>query len=232
MVKTKQSGKPIDFSIIPSFKCNLECWFCMYDCGPNNEIKLDYWETLSFISEFDWNKINAFGFYGGEPSIEMDLYQDFISMIPSKIPRFVITNGVWSNDLKFASAFLTWCSTNRLHIIVSGTPEHIANQDREYLEYLNRECPNGLELKKADVIHAQGRAKNYDNVSRDCEYTCQRSDRNMRLGLRPDGNVIFQNCHGEYHTIQTYKDGFNGMYEKAIDIFTSCYKLKSTQKAG
>lgn len=226
MVKTIQTGKPIDFSIIPSFRCNLNCWFCMYDCGPDNKTTLDYYKTLEFIMTFDWSQINAFGFYGGEPSIEMELYDDFIAMIPKDIYKFVITNGSWSTNSKKAVDFLRWCHLHSFHVIVSGTPEHVLNQNRSFLEELHDACPDGLELKKPDEIHAQGRAANHDWVEKDCKFTCRRTDRNMRLGLRPDGKVIFQNCHGEYHTVQTYNEPFDGIYERAKKIADNCYESR------
>lgn len=39
MVKIEKAIKDIehvDLSIIPSLRCNLECSFCMYECGSEN----------------------------------------------------------------------------------------------------------------------------------------------------------------------------------------------------
>lgn len=227
MVQTLiQTGRPIDFSFIPSFKCNLECWFCMYDCGPDNPIKLDYNKAAAFASQIDWSMINGVGFYGGEPSIEMELYDKFIALVPDNINKFVITNGTWSTNINKTFKFLDWCVLHKFYVIVSGTPEHTKYQDRSLLEDIQADHPKELLLKKPDEIHAQGRAAGIEGVNNDCEFTCQRKDRNMRLGLRPDGRIIFQNCHGEYITVQTYENPFIGMYERAKQLYQRCYKVR------
>jgi len=226
MAETLQTGKPIDFSIMPSFYCNLRCWFCMYDCSPENRRVLDYKKTKVFISKFDWKLINAFGFYGGEPSIFTHSYEPFVCLIPDEIPRFVITNGTWSVSEDYTELFLNWCAKHRFHIIVSSTPDHIKYQNRVFLENLAKELDGALELKNPDEIHAQGRAKGHDGVISDCKLTCQRTDRNIRLGLKPDGNIVFQNCHGEYHVVQTYEDEFSGIIERTNQIVGKCYKQK------
>lgn len=226
MVETNQTGKPIDFSIMPSFRCNLNCWFCMYDCSPNGyQPELDFYKTKKFIKQFDWNMINAFGFYGGEPSINTKLYDDFIALVPDHISKFVITNGTWSVSSEYTELFLNWCARHRFHIIVSSTPEHIKFQNRNFLENLQKEIGDALEIKKPDRIHAQGRAKGKPGVVTDCEFTCRRLDRNMRLGLKPDGNIVFQNCHGEYHIVQTYEHPFEGMLNRAKSLSEQCYTV-------
>ena len=224
MVETAQTGKPIDFSIMPSFHCNLRCWFCMYDASPDNHMELDFDKTKAFLERFDWSMINAFGFYGGEPYIEMPLYNKFIALIPENIQRFVITNGTWSINFEETQTFLHWCNKNRFHVIVSGTPEHITYQNRLFLKNLEEEFHGSLELKPADEIHAQGRASKFDGVQHDCKFTCQRTDRNIRLGLKPDGNIVYQNCHGEYHIIQTYNEPFAGILERTEKVKSECYQ--------
>jgi hypothetical protein len=215
MVKTPQTGKPIDFSIMPSFVCNLQCWFCMYDCGPHNKIELNYNKTVEFLKQIDWSLINMCGFYGGEPSINIPMYEKFIKLIPDNLPRFVITNGTWSTDVIKRTNFINWCIYNKLWIIISSTSEHIKYQNRTWLEAfakeMNKAVNNFIVLKEPDEIHAQGRAKNYPNVVNFCKFACQRPDRNIRLGLKPDGDIVYQNCHGEYHIVQTYEDKFDGI---------------------
>lgn len=227
MVETVQTGKPIDFSIMPSFNCNLRCWFCMYDCSPENHKELNYEKTKDFLQQFDWTMINAFGFYGGEPSIAMPLYDKFISLVPESINKFVISNGSWSTNFDKTDDFLQWCNKHHLYIIVSSTPEHIKFQHRSFLEELAKSLKGLLELKKPDEIHAQGRAKDKPNIVNDCKLTCQRTDRNVRLGLKPDGNIVFQNCHGEYHIVQTYDEPFDGILERTESIVSKCYNKTS-----
>lgn len=226
MAKTKQSGKPIDFSIMPSFKCNLSCWFCMYNCHPNIRHELDYEKTKLFLAQFDWSQINAFGLYGGEPSVNRPLYHKFIKLVPDNVSRFIITNGTWSRSLKDTNEFLGWCVYMNFHVIVSSTPEHIKYQDRSFLESLAMESDGVIELKEPDEIHAQGRARGKPGVINDCKMSCQRKDRNIRLGLKPDGNIVFQNCHGEYHIIQTYEQSFDGILERTKKVVEECISSK------
>jgi hypothetical protein len=194
----------------------------MYDASPDNHMTLDFEKTKVFLNQFDWSMINAFGFYGGEPSIEMSLYDKFIKLVPENIQKFVITNGTWSKSEIDTLNFIKWCVKHQFHVIVSGTPEHQLHQARQFLEAYAPETNGALELKPADEIHAQGRAKVYPNIQSDCKMACQRTDRNIRLGLKPNGDVVFQNCHGEYHIVQTYNDPFAGIIEKVQVIKESC----------
>ncbi len=212
----------MDFSIMPSYHCNLRCWFCMYNGGPDAKAELDYEKTKLFLLQFDWSLVNSFGFYGGEPSIDTPLYDKFIELVPHSIPKFVITNGTWSVDTDRASRFLKWCIHHSFRVVVSSTPEHIKHQWRSFLENLTREFDGVLLLKTPDRIHAQGRARGESGVPSDCELACLRKDRNTRLGLKPDGNIVFQNCHGEYHTVQTYEEPFDGMLGRTKRLVEHC----------
>lgn len=227
MVKTLQHPtKPIDFSIMPSFHCNLHCSFCMYDAGPDNHTRLNYDKTKLFLAKIDWSVINACGFYGGEPSIDMGLYQQFIDLIPKNTQRFVITNGTWSSDANHAAEFLYWCTVNKLRMIVSSTQEHIVHQDREFLQKLAAVSGGNLELKKPDEIHAQGRAKDLIGIKSNCQSACMRTDRNTRLGIKPDGNIVYQNCHGEYHIIQSYEEPFMGILNRVKIKVDNCLRKR------
>ncbi|KKN37004.1 hypothetical protein LCGC14_0767640 [marine sediment metagenome] len=110
------------FSFIPSLRCNLECPFCMYAGSPDNNLTLDYDKTAKFIKTVDWEKVVGWGLYGGEPSIDTDLYQRFFELIPEKMSKFVITNGAWSTDIQKHVDFLQWCG-GKFHVIISGTPD-------------------------------------------------------------------------------------------------------------
>jgi hypothetical protein len=198
----------------------------MYNCSPENHQELDLRHTRKFLAQFDWSQINAFGFYGGEPSIDMPLYDRFIALVPKGIAKFVITNGTWSTDLEACTGFLGWCTRHQFHVIVSSTPEHIKHQNRALLEELARESGDGLELKLPDEIHAQGRAKGIPGVVNDCKMSCQRTDRNIRLGLKPNGDIIFQNCHGEYLIVQTYADPFATLLSSTQRIVSNCLAAK------
>ncbi len=217
----------IDFAIMPSFECNLHCWFCMYDCGPSNHQTLDFVKTKAFLAKFDWRRIHGVALYGGEPSINTGLYDRFLALLPppvSGVERYVITNGSWSMNERSTMRFLEWCLDRRFReIIVSSTPEHVAHQDRSVLTFW-AERVSGLWLKPPDQIHAQGRAAGVPGVPTFCKRSCEHDTRNMRLGLKPDGKIVYQNCHGEYHVIQTYDDPFEGMIEQAERTQQDCLR--------
>ena len=83
----------VSFSFIPSLRCNNQCSFCMYGASPDNYTTLDYIQVKEWMKSFEWDSVIGWGFYGGEPSIETDLYQKFHELLPPDLPKFVITNG-------------------------------------------------------------------------------------------------------------------------------------------
>ena len=204
----------IDFSFIPSLECDIECPFCMYDAGPDKTEILDINTTRSFLKSIDWGMINSCGLYGGEPSINLPLYKEFYDLIPVNTPKFMITNGSWSTDTQACLDFLKFMDDNPCHLVVSGTPYHKIFQNKMVLKEMKKGCPDGIRLKGDDIIHPMGRAskKNWT-----CNYKCQRFNVPIRLGLFPNGDILFQNCDGVYPVVQTYHETFdiNNVY-KAI----------------
>lgn len=204
--------KAIDLSFIPSLECNIECPFCMYNAGPTNTDQLDFEKTKTFTKNINWNLINSIGFYGGEPSINMPLYQKFIDLIPSHISKFTISNGTWSNSLDETTNFFEFLMVNNLYLVISGTPYHKKHQNLMTLQILKNEFPDHIRLKDDDKIHPMGRASKIDWT---CTKKCQTFDIPIRLGLFPNGNILFQNCDGVYPVVQTYLDSFSNIIERA-----------------
>lgn len=218
MVMISNTGK-IDFSFIPSLECNLTCPFCMYDANPNNKMELNLEQTIKFISTFDWSLINSVGFYGGEPSINIALYQKFIDLVPVDIPKFIISNGTWSNTLYETIDFINFLKINSLHLVVSGTPYHKKFQNIRRLEIIKDLHPDSVTLKDDDKIHPMGRAytKNWK-----CSKKCENLNIPIRLGLFPNGDILFQNCDGIYPIVQTYFESFVDIFEKVNIIKSEC----------
>ncbi|RJR07912.1 hypothetical protein C4588_06085 [Candidatus Parcubacteria bacterium] len=211
--------QPIDFSFIPSLQCNLSCPFCMYDCSLEKIDELDFEKTKSFLKTVDWGMINSCGFYGGEVSINLELYQKFIDLVPDAIPKFTISNGAWSREPEMFSRFLNFLNRNELFLVVSGTEFHKRHQNLEVLKILKDECSDGIRLKDGDEIHPMGRAR-LDKWS--CSNKCQTHTNPIRLGLFPDGNILFQNCDGSYPIIQTYNQPFEGIIDRVLQITWEC----------
>lgn len=213
IVKDKIDIAHVDLSVIPSLKCDLDCPFCMYGCSPKNRLKLSFKPLKQFLGTVDWQRITNFGFYGGEPSIEMPLYQRFIDLIPPRIPRFIITNGTWSVDLAKASKFLSFCSRNRMRIYVSGTAYHMKHQDRAVLEELAR--IGQVFLKDPDEIHPMGKSEKADWK---CTRKCRWHQQPIRLAVFPTGHIVFQNCDGVYPVVGSCASTFKEVFKLAVKI--------------
>lgn len=206
----------VDLSFVPSLECNLRCSFCMYDCSPDNRAMLNYKEVEQFARTVPWGKVKNVGFYGGEPAIDMwayDVYDIYIDLCPSEIPRFVITNGTWSREYWNTVDFCVWCASKRLAVKVSSTGEHQAFQNRRFLEALA--AKGFLQLKNPDEIHPMGRAsmKHWD-----CSDKCRWHPQPIRLGIFPPDYILMQNCDGIYPVVGTCQFTFDEVFENARRI--------------
>lgn len=219
MVMLSNNGM-IDFSFIPSLECNIECPFCMYDSRPTNKAELNVEQTIKFIDTMDWSLINSIGFYGGEPSINLPLYQTFLDLLPqTDKQKFIISNGSWSTNIVKTMEFIDFLILNHFYLVVSGTPYHKKFQDRKRLLELQKLYPTAMRLKGDDKIHPMGRASVEEW---DCSKKCQTFEGPMRLGLFPNGNILFQNCDGQYPVVQTYFDPFVDIIQKVNIIKNEC----------
>ena len=203
----------VDFSFIPSLRCNINCSFCMYDCGPQNSTILNIKHARRFLRTVDWKRIASWGFYGGEVSIEISLYQKFIDLMPSGIPIFTITNGSWTSKPKVMSEFLQFAAENSLSIIVSGTNEHKQFQDERRIKWFDG-VP-GIHFKGDDDIHPMGRSA---KTNWTCNHKCLTHPQPIRLAMFPGGHIILQNCDGVYPIIGNYLDDFNEIFVRAVKI--------------
>lgn len=210
----------IDCSFIPSYECNLKCWFCMYNCGSNQKSTLDIEKTKYFISKINFSKINQFGFYGGEISINLDLYQKFIDLVPTHFPKFTITNGTWSRNLIDKEKFINFITTNKIYTKVSCTPEHIKHQNQKVLKEVCKEYKN-IKIKENDDTKSKllpmGRLSNRPFS---CSFKCTKlsSNQPFRIALEPDGSVIFQNCDGIYPTVGSYKNSLEEIEKNIYEL--------------
>lgn len=215
-------------SFIPSLRCNEECTFCMYKAGPKNNIQLDFNLAKYFVKTVDWEKICGWGFYGGEPFIEMDLYQQFYKLIPENIPKFIITNGLWSKSKNDTDKFLYWCANNKFRVVISScTKEHRNHQDLKIIKKLSH--LEGIHVKfKEEELHPMGR-NFYGTVC--CTEKCIWHKQPIRIGLFPTGHVLLQNCNGVYPIISHIKEGFITAFNNAVRVrqngISECAKLES-----
>lgn len=204
-----------DLSMIPSLRCNITCSFCMYDCGPTSKERLDLDDTRAFLATVDWSKVAGCGFYGGEPSIEIPWYDKFVQLLPSDVDRFVITNGYWTASThRVRDRFLNWCMDRRLHLVISGTPEHQKAQHAGVMGVLAKF--EGVTAKGDDVIHPMGRART-DTWT--CTKKCIWHKAAFRLGIFPTGDILLQNCDGVYPVVGHIKTHtFDQVFRAAVVI--------------
>lgn len=140
----------IDLSIISSYKCNLTCWFCMYDAGPEKNEWLDLGKLKEFLLTVDWRKINSIGFYGGEVSQWLDKLQEYIDLIPDAVSKFCITNGSWSRDFILTGKFIDFVLDNKLWVKISNTDEHRKYQNVKLLKLLEKSSKGYILVKERD----------------------------------------------------------------------------------
>jgi len=214
----------VSFSFIPSLKCNNKCTFCMYGAGPGNPLRLDYEDTARFLKTVDWAKVVGWGLYGGEPSIEVELYQKYYELLPKGMKAFVITNGTWSVSRVKTREFLEWCA-GKFHIIVSGTQEHRNQQDVKFIKALAVRFEDAITYKPEDEeMHPMGRLAHEDW---DCSGKCIWHEQVMRLGIFPTGHIILQNCDGVYPVVGHIKETtFSQAFDEGVRIRTASSEVK------
>ncbi|MBN1585023.1 hypothetical protein JW899_01515 [Candidatus Uhrbacteria bacterium] len=219
VIKT-ESEKAVDFSFMPSLKCNLSCAHCMYEAAPENESVLDFNRAKEFVATIDLNRINSFGFYGGEISADYDRYQKIIDLTTPSIPRFTITNGSWSRTQAETEAFVDFAERNCLNVFISQTVFHRPYQNQERMNRIAEE--HGYSLKGDDVIIPMGRAGRADW---DCGQRCLGYLGPMRLTMRPSGEIMFCNCDGVYPIVGSWTSDFGEAFRNGQRIEDVCPKL-------
>lgn len=217
----------IDLSIMPTLECDLYCRHCMYDAGPHHKKRLDLQKTKEFLETVSWQMINSIGFYGGEPSINLALYQKFINLIPEHIPRWLITNGTWSTNINKTCWIMNFVISNNMTMVVSGTEHHLPYQNRYLLHNLKQVYPHNIRLKgEEDRVNPMGRGMSMEEsvpCSKECrEYLYQIKKSSLRAAIHPTGNIIYQNCKGVYPVIQSINQPFDGLLQRARKVAQIC----------
>jgi len=202
-----QKKNMVDFSIIPSLRCNLRCSFCMYDATSDKKDTIDASRLLPFLSTINWNQIHGVGFYGGEISIDLPLYQYWMDQIPLEIPKFTITNGTWSASAFRTARFIEFCVSNDLQVFISSTPEHTRYQHQ-------------FNIQKA-LVHSRFHIKEDDTrdnllpmgrntqKNQKCTQKCRNFLGPIRLAAMPNGTIIWQRCDGIYPVVGTIDEPFD-----------------------
>ncbi|MBU2523286.1 MAG: hypothetical protein KKE23_03285 [Nanoarchaeota archaeon] len=220
MIEVKEK-KLVDFSFIPSLKCNLSCKHCMYNSSPYNPGVLNLEKTKKFVSTIDYSKINAMGFYGGEISYDYEAYQRIIDLVQKKAIKFTITNGTWSVDERETQKFIDFINKNELKVFISDTKFHRPFQNESLLKRIAVE--QGFSIKEEDDIIPMGRASKNDWG---CSEKCGKYFLPMRLTLNTKGEIMFLNCDGRYPVIGNYNENFDHILSKGLKAREYCEKRK------
>jgi hypothetical protein len=182
----------------------------MYKGGPEQKQTLELCKAEHFLLNVDLSKINSFGFYGGEISVNMDLYQKFIDLTPRTKPRFTITNGTWSKDFEKAYQFIVFAINNLLWVKVSSTIEHKKHQNENRLKHLVELTQNLIHIKENDDTKSRllpmGRLSNQPFS---CTMRCLKMKEPYRIAMQPDGNIIFQSCDGVYPIVGNWENSLS-----------------------
>ena len=215
----------IDLSFICSRYCNLKCSFCMYNGGPDNNSSVDFAKLKFFISTIDKTMINSFGLYGGEIEQLRSDYDQLLQLLDPSIHRWAFSNGNWSVSKMRTYNFLAWCLDNKIGpIIISGTPEHRAYQDRKVLSRLQKDYPNFIRLKNDDErFYPMGRLAGQDLP---CTQRCITDKRPIRMAYTPENEVIFQTCDGVYPILGQATEGFRNLVDKIPEAIKNCSRLR------
>lgn len=218
--------KFIDFSFMPSLQCDLSCGHCMYNSSPTNKAELDFEQASWFASTIDWDVVNACGFYGGEPGINLEMYERFIGLIPEDMPRFTITDGTWSRTSGRTGNFIDWALRNRLQVFISSTPYHTPHQNTDRLIETCEAHPSFVIKPDDDTIIPMGRMS---TEVWECGFRCQSFIGPVRFALMPSGRIVFQSCDGVYPVIQTYQKPFANLLDTYESIVGKCQAMKIAQ---
>ena len=222
--------KAIDLSFMPSLQCDLSCAHCMYGSSPTNTAALDFEATKAFAETIDWDLINSCGFYGGEPGINLRMYQDFMDLIPRGIPKFTITDGTWSRTPGRTRKFVEFAERNDLQVFVSTTKYHTPFQDAERLAEVYNEHDRFVHKDgdgDEDLI-PMGRMAVEDWS---CGFRCITDDGPVRFALYPGGTIIFQTCDGVYPVVSTIAEPFGRLVEIYERIVGQCQTWRKQENS-
>jgi len=213
-----ETSASYDISFMATLKCDLECPFCMYDSSPEKDDIIDFDLLSGFIKTIDMDMVNAFGFYGGEPAVAMNLFGEVVELLPPQKPKFVITNGAWSTNPDKTEKFLSWAKSYNMKVFVSGTKYHQKFQDLKILEEL---ANNGsVILKEPDSKMLPMGKLSHAHVK--CSKKCLSYKCCTRIAVRPDNAIIFQNCDGVYPVIGNIGQDFGIIHQMILDKKYNC----------
>jgi len=208
----------IDFSILPTLECNLKCSFCMYDCSSDNKEQIDLEKLEDFLLTIPAGVINAYGLYGGEPSINIPLYKRVVALLPVDAVLFTITNGSWTRHTWQWVDFVHFVVNYSITCFISSTPEHTPFQDTYVLKNILR-AYNCFAIKEDDTLKPMLSMGRYSGHEDDpyCTVKCVRLNGPERLAVMPNGDIIYQTCDGKFPVVGTIDEPFDlNKYSKRV----------------
>lgn len=206
----------IDLSFVLSLKCNLECFFCMYDCSPLQKDTIDFNLLEKFIKTIDFNRINNIGYFGGEISILLKEYKKLTKLLPKNFPKFCITNGSWSLNEKSTNEFLNFIlNDNFIYVKISSTKEHIRKQNIKVIENIISKY-NNFYIKKDDLTSKLNPMGKLEYQSNNCSKICLNENVIKRYTIMPNNDIIYQICDGKNPIISNINNNFESLLKSQI----------------
>jgi len=203
----------IELSIVYSFKCDLNCTFCMYNSSKEVSHTMNLKILKNFIKTIDWKQIKQIGIFGGEISLFINEYEKILSMIPSEVKIMCITNGTWSLNKTKTKKFLSFINKfrNIFLIKISNTNEHNKYQNKTILKEIT-ENDNRFIIKKDDTKNKLLPMGRLNLIENNCTKTCLLNEESKRYTIFPNFDIMYQSCDGKNPIIGNIKNkNFNDL---------------------
>jgi len=142
--------------IIYTYKCNLKCEHCCFECSPENQEKLNYNRVIELIKEAgNLSYINNITFTGGEVFLYFDDLVEFASLCKKyNLNLTCVTNGYIGLDYENAYKKMQLLKRNGLHnLVISYDEFHNKFLDIKAIKNLIRICNLlGIDIEIKSVI--------------------------------------------------------------------------------
>jgi uncharacterized protein len=207
--------------------CNLRCEYCYAGEKFNRIMDMD---TAKKIIDFAFavtpsSESIDFGFFGGEPFLELALMEDIIAYIHTKDVSNPITFNITTNGTLFNDTILRFIRRHNIQLSISvDGPDHVHNKKRKYKNGRGtlKKVLKNLEEISQELEHFQVNAvfgpDTIDKLDETVRFLVNENIRNIHLN--PDISASWGEEHLPLIT-QSYKevaDTYIGMYKNNQEV--------------
>lgn len=105
-----------------TFRCNLQCAHCSYNCGPSRTEKMNTDDIKYILKEAAYSKIRLVELMGGEPFLDYAELSELVAYCSDiGLDVIVTTNGFWGKDYEIAVEKLKALSKKGLTSVLVST---------------------------------------------------------------------------------------------------------------